>query len=620
MKKPSITKSLIALLFFFSPYYLFSQSDLCSAPTSISSSATCIAGTSQLTGQTLAGKTQSSPNVGSTCAGTPGADVWYSFVAQAANPTISLTALGTGFQTVASKVFIQIFSVCGGASLSCAASAGTGGVTTFSTTLASLAPGTPYLIRIYTLTVAPGGGTWGYSICVTDPVPANDNCAGAITLTSSTSCNNTSGYVVGSTLSGGVPATACGTPTYDVWYRFTAQTTNPTIAISGNTNFTNPHIQLLSGACAGLANVSCSNTGTLTASGLSLGTQYYVRVYSTAAVPTSNGLFNICVTDPAPSNDDCVGAVTLTPGNACTNIQGNVIGSTLSGVPAPSCGTPTYDVWYKFVAQSSVENITLSAPTAPASWTNFANRGIQLLTGTCGSLSTVACATGNTLSASSLTFGTTYYVRVYSTSAAPATNGAFNICVQNQAAANGTCATATVLTPGTSCTPVAGDLYLANQTNPAGGCGNYYDVWYQFTPPAGYSYAYITVTPTGSPSGLTPGNTFIETFKSNCGALNNNSMGCNSIAPVNYVAIISGVPNYFRVYTTANPNVAGTSYQFNICVTLVAAVAGQGSRMSEVFKQSVLSQPANSSSPGKLLMVRTDICGLPRLKDIKLIG
>jgi hypothetical protein len=237
MKKPTFTKSLIALLLFFSPCYLFSQSDVCSTPTSISSSTTCIAGTSQLTGQTLSGKTQSSPNVASTCAGTPGADVWYSFVAQEAGPTISLSALGTGFQSATSKVFIQIFATCGGASLSCAASAGTAGVTTFSTTLASLTPGTTYLIRIYTLTVAPGGANWGFTICVTDPVPANDNCAGAINLNSGTSCVNTSGYVLGSTLTGGIPAPACGAPTYDLWYRFTAQTTNPTIAISGNTNF-----------------------------------------------------------------------------------------------------------------------------------------------------------------------------------------------------------------------------------------------------------------------------------------------------------------------------------------------------------------------------------------------
>jgi len=311
--------------------------------------------------------------------------VWYSFVAQEAGATISLSALGTGFQSATSKVFIQIFATCGGASLSCAASAGTAGVTTFSTTLASLTPGTTYLIRIYTLTVAPGGANWGFTICVTDPVPANDNCAGAINLNSGTSCVNTSGYVLGSTLTGGIPAPACGAPTYDLWYRFTAQTTNPTIAISGNTNFTNPHVQLLSGACGGLANVSCSPTGTLAATGLSVGTQYYVRVYSTAAVPTINGLFNICITDPAPSNDNCAGAVTLTTGTACTNVQGNVISSTLSsGIPAPSCGAPTYDVWYKFVAQSSAENITLSAPTAPASWASFLNHGIQLLTGSCG--------------------------------------------------------------------------------------------------------------------------------------------------------------------------------------------------------------------------------------------
>ena len=71
--------------------------------------------------------------------------------------------------------------------------------------------------------------------------------------------------MIGATLTGGVPAPACGAPVYDVWYSFVAQATKPTITISGNTNFANPHIQLLSGACPGLANVSCSNTGTLNA-------------------------------------------------------------------------------------------------------------------------------------------------------------------------------------------------------------------------------------------------------------------------------------------------------------------------------------------------------------------
>ena len=186
-----------------------------------------------------------------------------------------------------------------------------------------------------------------------------------------------------------------------------------------------------------------------------------------------------------------------------------------------------------------------------------------------------------------MVFGQTYYVRVYSND-----NSLFNFntCVQDQAAANGTCATATTLTPATSCTPVAGDLYLANQTNPTSGCGNYYDVWYQFTAPAGYSFANISVTPTGSPSGLNASNTFIESFKNNC-TINNNSTGCNSIATVKNMAIATGTVYYFRVYTTVNPNVAGTSYQYNICITLANTVVSPGSRMAEVFQQSILSQP-----------------------------
>jgi hypothetical protein len=340
MKKPSFTKSLIALLFFFSPYYLFSQSDLCSSPTSIASSTTCIAGVSQLTGQTIQAKSQSAPNVTTgTCGGTAGVDVWYSFVAQTTNPTISLSSIGASLSgSAGGGTHLQILSgTCPSGFSSVICTSGTGA--TLSTNPTTLTPGQTYFIRVYITPTTATGGTaaaWGYTICVTDPLPANDNCAGAITLNSGSTCTNTSGYVVGSTLTGGIPAPACGAPTYDVWYRFTAQTTNPTITISGNTNFTNPHIQLLSGACGAQANVSCSATGTLAATGLSVGTQYYVRVYSTAAVPTSSGLFNICITDPAPGNNDCAGAVTLTTGTGCTNLQGNVIASTLSsGIPAP---------------------------------------------------------------------------------------------------------------------------------------------------------------------------------------------------------------------------------------------------------------------------------------------
>ena len=42
------------------------------------------------------------------------------------------------------------------------------------------------------------------------------------------------------------------TPAYDVWYKFTAQTTNPTINLSNiGVNFTNPAMELLSNNCGG---------------------------------------------------------------------------------------------------------------------------------------------------------------------------------------------------------------------------------------------------------------------------------------------------------------------------------------------------------------------------------
>src|SRR5262249_55260713 len=74
------------------------------------------------------------------------------------------------------------------------------------------------------------------------------------------------------------------------------------------------------------------------------------------------------------SNDDCSGAILLGTGTTCTNTGGNVVASTLSSpVPLPACaGTPTYDVWYKFAATSTVQTITLSSLGA-----NFTNAGIQ---------------------------------------------------------------------------------------------------------------------------------------------------------------------------------------------------------------------------------------------------
>lgn len=288
--------------------------------------------------------------------------------------------------------------------------------------------------------------------------PGNNACGSPTTLTSGITCTNTPGTLRNA--SGAATATAginafCGNSgSPDVWYIFTAQSPYPTISLSsmGTSMRVSPRLQLFNTtSCTvatqnanSLACVAGTNVTTLDLDvstdvggvGLTIGTQYLVRVFTngtTAAAPAANWNFNICVTDPvmpAPSNDECSGAIHLNVGSGCSNVAGTTISATASAVAiAPCTGPVTYDVWYKFVANATTATVTLSGGA-----NNFTNRRLQLFSGTCGALVPVPSGSGgcgtNTLSPSALVTGNTYYIRVYSTSGtAPSVNGGFNICV-----------------------------------------------------------------------------------------------------------------------------------------------------------------------------------------------
>jgi hypothetical protein len=256
---------------------------------------------------------------------------------------------------------------------------------------------------------------------------SNDNCTDAISLGTGAACTNTAGMVAGATLSGGIPLPICGTPLYDVWYKFVATSTVESITLSGlGANFTNPGIQVLSGACGTLSTVTCATGTAATAPSLTIGTTYYVRVYSTSAPTSLNGNFSICVVD-APANDDCSGAVSLTSNQACNPTNGTLTNSTNLSIGA--CNATRPDVWYSFTAQTVNPVITIGGA--------LANMRFQVLsgTGTCGGpLNSIFCSTGSSQTVSpNLTIGTTYYVRVFSTSVA---TGNFTICVDDAAPAN----------------------------------------------------------------------------------------------------------------------------------------------------------------------------------------
>lgn len=415
--KPSVryrTHLRTALLFilgYLCPLISFAQpNNLCANATPLTPGPAC-----SPTATTLVGATYTA--ITGAC-GSSRPDVWYSFTATTNNPTITTSGL--------SNARIQVYTAasCGGTVTSVICINAVSGVAT------GVVAGNSYLVRVY----QSSGTATTFTICIRDAAPANDLCGNAVTLTSSTTCVNTSGSIYASSLTATtITAPNCaGAATIDVWYKFIAQTTNPTITLNNiGVNFTDPGIQLLSNNCGGTFTSFYCGTTSIAADYLTPGTQYFIRVFSTTASPASptGADFDICVTDPvtpAPSNDECAGAINLPVFNSCSNNPGNMAGATPSAIAlGGGCTAPNvYDVWYKFTAA----NTGSTTITISSLGTNFTNSGIEILSGSCGSLTSIACNTGTSVSAA-VTVGNTYYVRVYSRSAPlPNGNARFNIC------------------------------------------------------------------------------------------------------------------------------------------------------------------------------------------------
>src|SRR5450432_533210 len=417
---------------------------------------------------------------------------------------------------------------------------------------------------------------------VSAQAPANDLCGNAITLTSSITCSSVGGTLNNALISAPAIATTCGTAGADVWYTFVAQSAWPTITLSGtgaSLGTTNARIQILSGACGGLTSLGCVtgnvlSTASIYPAGLVAGTTYYIRIYTNTTLPTGGSAwdFSICVSDP-PVNDLCANATTLVSSITCAATSGTLNNSAISN-PAvtTTCGTAGGDVWYSFVAQSVYPTITLSSTGASLGTTNAR---IQMFSGTCGSLISLGCVTGNILSTASvypigLIPGTTYYIRIYSNTAAPTGGSAWDFSIGVcDAPVNDLCANATALTSSATCNTTGGTLNNASISNPAvtttcGTAGG--DVWYSFV--AQSVYPTITLSGTGASLGTT--NARIQMFSGTCGSFT--SLGCVSALTfynaVTYpTGLVPGTTYYIRVYSNTVAPAGGSVWDFSICVT-----------------------------------------------------
>ncbi len=264
-----------------------------------------------------------------------------------------------------------------------------------------------------------------------------DNCSNATTISVTSNCSNPiSGTTAGATQSF---AGCVGTADDDVWYKFTATATSHVITVTGSANF-DAVVELFSGTCGSLTSLYCKDntlngqSETIYATGLTIGTTYYIRVYHYYS-GSGSSTFTICVTNPpaAPANDNCTNASTLLVSTTCNYTNGTSYGATASGVP--SCaGSPDDDVWYKFTATNSVQTITVDPSSSM-------DPVVELFSGTCTNLTSLYCqdmgfTDGNeVINAVGLIPGQTYYIRVYdyyhSNGGAP-----FQICVTGSTSPN----------------------------------------------------------------------------------------------------------------------------------------------------------------------------------------
>jgi hypothetical protein len=437
---------------------------------------------------TVLGATQS--ELADSCAGFASSaafDVWYKFVATATHSVIKVQG-ALSFDAV-----VILKDSCGGSTLNCADNTVSGGVEVINDT--NLVIGHTYYVRVYAYGAALPSTT-DFDICVSLPAPPPlyDNCANAQLLAIDSTCNYIAGSVDGATQS--EPADSCAsfasTSAFDVWYKFVADSNDVQIKVKGSSSF--DPVLILKDSCGG-STIDCSDatasggTETITASGLTPGNTYYVRVYDYGSSMPETPEFEICISlpPPPPLNDDCSKAITLIVDSTCNFVAGTVLGATETG-PADSCNSyassGAFDVWYKFVATATSNMVSVKGSS------DF--DPVIILKDSCNG-SVINCAdntyNGDTevITENNLVVGTTYYVRVYHYGSIIPATAEFDICVSipPPPPANDDCANAITLTSDTLCNFTAGSVLASTESMPADSCNGFtstsaYDVWYKF--------------------------------------------------------------------------------------------------------------------------------------------
>ena len=360
-------------------------------------------------------------------------------------------------------------------------------------TTLNVSPTSNTYYRIVTTCANGGASNNSSSVLVSSTFspPANDECATATALTVNAdyNCGTTTAGTV-ACASGSADANGCfGTSNDDVWYSFVATQTQHRISllnIAGSE--TDMYHGIYTGACGALTELNCNDGNTTNMTGLTIGVTYYVRVYNYYS-GAENTTFDICIggPPPPPTNDEpcSATAATVNADLLCGSVTaGSTYSATDSGIGECVGSGSDDDVWFSFVATSTVHNFDLLNITGTST-----DMVMEVFSGACGSLSSIACSDPQSAQFSGFTIGATYFMRVHTYYTGD--EASFNLCIGTPPPPptnDEPCGAIDLNVNNGSCSfqsAVLGTSSTVSTGMSAPGCGSLNeDIWYKFTVPA----------------------------------------------------------------------------------------------------------------------------------------
>ncbi|MBL7778091.1 MAG: fibronectin type III domain-containing protein, partial [Chitinophagales bacterium] len=310
----------------------------------------------------------------------------------------------------------------------------TSGATSFN--LTGLTGNTYYQYRIRSVCPGPQYGNWS-STGVFVTTMTNDDCAGAIALSSCTGSPKTkSGTTTGSTVDAiysNCGAGGSGTTERGVWYTYAGDDNAVTMTTCDPSGIGyDSRITVYSGSCGALTCVTSNDDmtpGCATGSFRSLvnfnafaGTTYYIFVhgFQSGAGLSAQGDFilnyscsALCL--PIPPNETCGTATSYTLSTSYTPTTASNNCANADFVTNPTCFSAFAtlpDLWYQFTTPPAITTAKIRIDLNGSA----TGMGYALFSGTCGTLTQIACnsgvTSGTTYDLTGLTGSTTYRIAI----------------------------------------------------------------------------------------------------------------------------------------------------------------------------------------------------------------